>query len=1107
MADVTINAGTDDIWSSETQEKIRATETGDTITLVGNFTLRDQFQIIGGATTLDLTRCNIEVAPMEGQTSCLLLRNTDGQPRKETLWVKAKGCEITYNPGPKANPATAVLYIIDIPNVRVDGLTIKDVDQCNGIVVEARSEIVSPVFTNCSVKFKDGSDYAHSEHVAWRFKSKLLFAPDTNNQNDSTRAGRIAGPSGHAQVEYLYLTNCTAEGGYYGFDLSGVVRGRILNCVVSNNMRGMSLQDKTYAVSVEHCRVYENESAGIHLAYGSEYCLIANCLVWSTRATGEALMQAYVGTKSNTFRNNAVFSSGNPTHAFQGALGEFLWVENCTARVSSVAHAVVASEAQWDTDVNGTWHSRSRAAANQNGLNQNLDNYVSVKNSTLLLESGIPLMSVTSAVLADGQGKATTKFDNATLAQPGLSQLVRVQAKDGQTLPMPGGMHGPIPQEAGGSMNIVVTGRTGNDFETRATGLHRFGFKPVGGGTPAPQPPTPQPGPTPQPQPPTPQPQPPTPPAPGISEESTLAGLKGTNLVAVITYPEEAGIQTRQWADWVAFFEVTDGDVTKWPDNITVPQWSGSRGFPAVILPKNGNVKAEWKNLTRTYVELDGGLGYVGSHSTISGVQWYARGPGMKIANPAIAKDRATGKAVEVTESPVTLPNTVGSVAPSGYATFVWVNDLATKTFQFVAIRNGEAVPIPAGDFFTKSITFTDPKNFPCIVWDGDGFPNDSKLRDMAHTWATVPVEFSGRVGPHNAGGKLSIANPARTKLMTSGGTTVDIVESSVTAWFPQAPSAGGGSSGGSGGGGGGGSGGGNVPSNPSARERVARAIRGVGKGHELNGAVPIPWFTDTAGRNLRPGSPQPGAHAQADGGSTQLGGVQKFSDVTGGSLYNHNGKFLWGGAPVSMRGSDKVLDLFNTWYVLLPCYGWDYNPNTHVHIREARVYVLPKGQTRWVLAAKQTGRAIGNWANDFLNDMHSGQSPWRIGTNTNEYADILCPTVPQNITHGGSTDFPGSDYLKTGSWDGLLYEVDARLAPGTPSNAKVAIQVGLDRKATGVGKGPDDFFPGAYLSNLRLLSTEWQTFSCVNAVSGQDSNAGGKQVDDARLLNTTFPD
>ena len=99
----------------------------------------------------------------------------------------------------------------------MDGLTIKDVDQCNGIVVEARSEIVSPVFTNCSVKFKDGSDYAHSEHVAWRFKSKLLFAPDTNNQNDSTRAGRIAGPSGHAQVEYLYLTNCTAEGGYYGW--------------------------------------------------------------------------------------------------------------------------------------------------------------------------------------------------------------------------------------------------------------------------------------------------------------------------------------------------------------------------------------------------------------------------------------------------------------------------------------------------------------------------------------------------------------------------------------------------------------------------------------------------------------------------------------------------------------------------------------------------------------------------------------------------------------------------------------------------------------------------------------------------------------------------
>ena len=1097
MADVIIDAGVDNIWSSEVQTKIRATETGDTITLKGNFTLQDQFQILGGATILDLTQCNIEVAPGEGQTACLLLRNTDGQPRKETLWVKAKGCEITYNPGAKAVPATAVLYIIDIPDVRVDGLTIKDVDQCNGIVVEARSEQVNPVFTNCSVKFKEGSDYAHSEHVAWRFKSKLLFASNTDNQNDSTRAGRIAGPSGHAQVQYLYLTNCTAEGGYYGFDLSGVVRGRILNCVVSNNMRGMSLQDTTYAVSVEHCRVYENESAGIHLAYGTNGCFIQNCLVWSTRASGEAMMQAYVGTKSNTFRNNAVYSSGNPTHAFQGALGEFLWVENCTARLSSVAHAVVASEAQWDTTVNGTWHSRSRAAANQNGLNQSLDNYVSVKNSTLLLESGIPLMSVTSSVIPDAPGKAITKFDNATLAQPGLSQLVRVQAKDGQTLPMPGGAHGPIPQEAGGSMNIVVTGRAGNDFETRATGLHRFGFKPVGGGTPTPQP-SPQPNPSPTPQPPAPTPNPPN---TGITDEQTMKGLKGTNLAAVITYPEEGGVQTRQWADWIAFFEFTDGKVTKYPDQVQVPQWDGDKGFPAIILPKNGTLTtADWPDLTRTYVTLNGAKGYVGSHSTISGVQWYARGDGMKIANPAIAKDQKTGKAVAVTENPPTLPNTVGSVAPSGYATFVWVKDLATKTFQFVAIRNGEAVPIPAGDFFTKSITFTDPKNFPCIIWDGDGFPNDDKLRNMAHTWATVPVEFSGRVGPHNAGDKLSIANPARTKLMTAGGTTVDIVDSSVTAWFPQAPNAGGGS-------------GGVTPPPPSGpgtsgRERVARAIRGVGKGHELSGAVPIPWFTDAAGRNLRAGSPQPGVHAQATGGSTQLGGVQRFSDVTHGSLYsNESGLFLWGGAPTNMRGSDKVLDLFNTWYVLMPCYGWNYNPNTHVHIRESRVYVLPKGQTRWVLAAKQTGRAIGNWANDFLNDMKTSQSAWRVGTNTNEYADILCPTVPQNITHGGSTDFPGSEYLKTGSWDGLLYEIDARLAPGTQADAKVAIQVGLDRKATGVGKGPWDFYPGAYLSNLRLLSTEWQTFSCVNAISGQDSGSGGIQVADARLLNTTFPD
>ena len=1104
MADVIIEAGSADIWSADTQAKIRATTTGDTITLRGSFTLADQFQILGGATILDLREASIEVAPESGGTACILLRNTDGQPRKESLWVR--GGHVTYAPKNGANTASAVVYVLDIPDVRIDDLKIDDVDACNGLLIEARNEKVRPKLSQVQVLFREGSKYEDTGHVAFRLKSNLTFHDKTDNQNDSTRAGTIAYPKLDRRIEFADLTGCKAEGGYYGFDLSGVYQTNLRNCVTSKNARGISIQDTSYIVNVEHCRVYENRSAGIHLAYGSNFVTIKHNLIWSTRASGEAMIQAYVGTKDNKVQYNAIYSSGNPSHAIQGALGGLLAVTNTTARLSSVSHAMLASEAQWDTKVNGTWHSRSRAAENNNGLNQNLENVLDLKDSTFLLENAVPLMGVTSAVIAGEPGKAFMNAKNVTLAQPGFSQFVRVQAEGGKTGGNTDGFHGPIPFEAGGHRTVAIAPRKGNDFETRAKDLLKYGFLLEGGSTPKPQPPTPQPQPQPNPgptpQPPNPQPQPPTPPAPppssGITDAQTMKGLTGTNLAAVITYPEEGGTQTRQWADWIAFFEFTDGNVTKYPDQVQVPQWDGDRGFPAIILPKNGHLAtANWSDLTRTYVTLNGGKGYVGSHSTIPGVQWYARGEGMKIANPAVAKDQKTGKAVVVNENPATLPDTVGSIAPSGYATYVWVSDRATKTFQFVAIRNGEAVPTPEAFVFNPSILFTDPKLFPAIVWEGEGFPNDEKLRNMSITWATVPAEYSGRVGPHNAGSKLSLANDAQSQLVTEGGQKVSIVASSVTKWFPKEPSAGGG---------------GHPQPQPgpgtSGRDRVAKAIRGVGRGHELNGNVPIPWFTDAAGRSLRPNSPDPTHHAQASGGSTSGGGMQRYSDIKVGSqLYNHNGLFLWGGAPTSVRGSDKVLDLFNTWYVLLPCYGWSYNPNTHVHIREARVYVLPKGQTRWVLAAKNTGRAIGDWANDYLNNMSTPQSAWRIGTHTNEYADILCPTKPENITHGGSTDFPGSDYLKTGSWDGILYELDARLAPDAPDNAKVAIQVGLDRKATGVAMGPGGFYPGAFLSNLRMLSKQWQTFSCVNAVSGQDSDKGGPQVDDARLLNTTFPD
>lgn len=596
----------------------------------------------------------------------------------------------------------------------------------------------------------------------------------------------------------------------------------------------------------------------------------------------------------------------------------------------------------------------------------------------------------------------------------------------------------------------------------------------------------------------------------------TMKGLRGTNLVAVITYPEEGGIQTRQWADWIAFFEFKDGSVSKWPDQVQVPQWTGDKGFPAIILPKNGSLAtADWSELTRTYVTLNSEKGYVGSHSTISGVQWYARNEGMRIANPAIAKDQKTGQAVVVNESPQTLPDTVGSIAPSGYATFVWVSNVTNNTIQFVTIRNGEAVLYPSSTKFIESITFTDPKLFPAIVWEGEGFPNDDKLRNMSITWATVGIFASGKGGPLVGGSSVSLANSAKSQLVTAGGQKLNIVDSSVTKWFPKKP----GSNADQGAPDPGQSGGGSSGGSSTSRDRVANAIAGVQLGHHLGSLYPIPWFTGPGQRRDR--APNVG---QALGGSVVMGAAKTYREMQGSALWNSNMDGSETRASM-LSVADRRFDAYNTWYVAMACNGWTWNANAMYQVRRARVYVLPKGQTKFQKVYDENGSSVlGTWCSDFAWDMGSNPAGNWNGTGIKVYPDgsygnvrkdlqvsrsggiatHRIATRPELVSHGGSNDVfvPG---LRDIDYDGILVEYEARLHPDW-THAKIAFQMGMDAKINGHNP-PGGWFVGMGLSNLRLLTPDWQTFRWCNAKSGQDSGRGGIACDDARLLSATLPD
>jgi parallel beta-helix repeat protein len=95
-------------------------------------------------------------------------------------------------------------------------------------------------------------------------------------------------------------------GGYYGIALSAardcVVRGNVL----STNVRNISVQNGCTNNRIENNQCRDSLSSGIHLAYGSSNNRIVGNHMRTSRARGEGLLQAYVGSDRNQFVDNTV---------------------------------------------------------------------------------------------------------------------------------------------------------------------------------------------------------------------------------------------------------------------------------------------------------------------------------------------------------------------------------------------------------------------------------------------------------------------------------------------------------------------------------------------------------------------------------------------------------------------------------------------------------------------------------------------------------------------------------------------------------------------------------------------------------------------------------
>lgn len=153
-------------------------------------------------------------------------------------------------------------------------------------------------------------------------------------------------------------------GGYYGIALSGASSSLISGNTVSSNMRNISIQNTSSDNTVVGNELSDSISSAIHLAYGSSRNICKKNHIRTSRASGEGLLQSYVGASDNRFEFNTVETIGSaiPKYfAYCGVQSDRVLFENniFTGRCS---RAFVAVESAFSSRVRLKLHRNYDAA-------------------------------------------------------------------------------------------------------------------------------------------------------------------------------------------------------------------------------------------------------------------------------------------------------------------------------------------------------------------------------------------------------------------------------------------------------------------------------------------------------------------------------------------------------------------------------------------------------------------------------------------------------------------------------------------------------------------------------------------------------------------------
>lgn len=142
----------------------------------------------------------------------------------------------------------------------------------------------------------------------------------------------------------------TISGGYYGISLDYAQGAVVTGNVVTGNERNISVQNGSARNIIAGNHLSESKSAGVHIAYYSHDNQVHDNVIVSSRAEGEGILQAYTGSKRNSFTGNVISMVGEaaPMWALYAATDASGTVFSGNVVSAPASRAFVGIESVWD---------------------------------------------------------------------------------------------------------------------------------------------------------------------------------------------------------------------------------------------------------------------------------------------------------------------------------------------------------------------------------------------------------------------------------------------------------------------------------------------------------------------------------------------------------------------------------------------------------------------------------------------------------------------------------------------------------------------------------------------------------------------------------------